>query len=426
MIGISPYVFNTFILLLFAVIVMWMCAGFTMLEAGSVSARNASTICLKNVGLYAVASLAYYVLGYNLMYVDVDRWAGTFAIPYEIDPTEAVLLAGGNETAPPPTADYASGADWFFQMVFVATTASILSGAIAERVKLWVFMIFVAVLCGLIYPLVGAWTWGGGWLQAMGFQDFAGGTVVHSTGGWAALAGVLVMGPREGRFPKGRPQQRIPASNVPLATLGIFILWMGWFGFNAGSQLRFAEPAEAVRVSVVLINTNLAAASGLVAAFLVSRVVLRRTELLGILNGAIAGLVASAAGPDFIDHRLALVVGLGAGTVCTLGMAILERMGVDDVVGAVPAHLAAGVWGSMIVCLTTDAQPVVQLIGVASVGVFVFMASTATWILLEWTVGVRVSHAVETAGQDATELGVAAYPDFVPAARAGVAEHDHA
>ena len=419
MIGISPYVFNTFVLLLFAIIVMWMCAGFTMLEAGSVSARNASTICLKNLGLYAVASLAYFALGYNLMYVDVGRWAGTFAIPYEIDAAEAVLLAGGNEI--PPKADYASGADWFFQMVFVATTASIISGAIAERVKVWVFMIFVGVLCGLIYPLVGAWTWGGGWLRDMGFQDFAGATVVHSTGGWAALAGVLVMGPREGRFPQGRPPYRIPASNVPLATLGVFILWMGWFGFNAGSQLRFAEPAEAVRASVILINTNLAAASGLVAAFGVSRIVLRRTEMLGILNGAIAGLVASAAGPDFTDHRLALVVGLGAGTVCTLGMAILERMGVDDVVGAVPAHLAGGVWGSMIVCLTTDAQPVVQIVGIASVGVFVFMASMATWMLLEWIVGVRVSHAVETEGLDATELGVAAYPDFVPAAR----EHDH-
>ena len=314
MTGISPYVFNTFILLLFAVIVMWMCAGFTMLEAGSVSSRNASVICLKNLGLYAVASLAYYALGYNLMYVDVGRWAGTLKVPYEIALAEATLLADSGGETLQPTSDYASGADWFFQMVFVATTASILSGAIAERVKLWVFMVFIALLCSLIYPIVGAWAWGGGWLQTLGFQDFAGGTVVHSTGGWAALAGVLVMGPRAGRFPRGRPQKRIPASNVPLATLGVFILWMGWFGFNAGSQLRFAEAADAVRASTILINTNLAAACGLVSAFLVSRLILRRTELLGILNGAIAGLVAIAAGPDFTDHRMALVVGLGAGT----------------------------------------------------------------------------------------------------------------
>ena len=411
----TPFVFNTFLLLLFAIIVMWMCAGFTMLEAGSVSARNASVICLKNLCLYAVAGLAYYLVGYNLMYLDVGQWFGTLKVPYTPTPHEAALLAGETQGTVDMATDYASGADWFFQMVFVATTASILSGTIAERVKIWVFLAFVTVLCGVIYPLVGAWSWGGGWLSEMGFQDFAGATVVHSTGGWAALAGTLVLGPRAGRFPPGGKPRPIPASNVPLATLGVFILWMGWFGFNAGSQLRFAGVGDAVRASAILINTNLSAASGLVSAFLASRLVRRRTDLLVVLNGAIAGLVAITAAPDFADHRLALLVGAGGGILSAFAIAGLERLRIDDVVGAVPAHLVAGVWGSLITCVTTGAPLVVQGIGVVSVGCFVFAVSIVCWLALEWTFGARVSAAVEAAGQDAAELGVAAYPDFAAA-----------
>jgi len=406
----TAFVFNTYLLLMYAILVMWMAAGFTMLEAGSVSSRNASVICLKNLCLYAVAGLAYYLLGYNLMYVDVGQWAGSFQVPYTPTAAEAAVLEGGK--APEAMGDSATGADWFFQMVFVATTASILSGAIAERVKLWVFLLFVTGLCALVYPLVGAWAWGGGWLAKLGFHDFAGATVVHSTGGWAALAGAVVLGPREGRFPAHGPPKPIPASNVPLATLGVFILWMGWFGFNAGSQLRFAEPADAVRTSAILINTNLSAASGLVCAFALARVTGRRLDLLVVLNGAIAGLVAITAAADFADHRLALLIGAVGGAISTVGIWMLRALRIDDVVGAIPAHLGAGIWGTLATPLTTDASLLVQAIGAACVGLFVFLVAITTWLALEWSVGARVSAQVEAAGQDASELGIAAYPDF--------------
>ena len=406
----TAFVFNTYLLLMYAILVMWMAAGFTMLEAGSVSSRNASVICLKNLCLYAVAGLAYYLLGYNLMYVDVGQWAGSFQVPYTPTAAEAAVLEGA--AAPETMGDSATGADWFFQMVFVATTASIPSGAIAERVKLWVFLLFVTGLCALVYPLVGAWAWGGGWLAKLGFHDFAGATVVHSTGGWAALAGAIVLGPREGRFPAHGPPKPIPASNVPLATLGVFILWMGWFGFNAGSQLRFAEPADAVRTSAILINTNLSAASGLVCAFALARVTGRRLDLLVVLNGAIAGLVAITAAADFADHRLALLIGAVGGAISTAGIWMLRALRVDDVVGATPAHLGAGIWGTLATPLTTDASLLVQAIGVACVGLFVFLVAISAWLALEWSVGARVSAQVEAAGQDASELGIAAYPDF--------------
>ena len=411
----SPFVLNTYLTLGCAILVMWMAAGFTMLEAGSVSSKNASVICLKNLCLYAVAGAAYYAVGYHLMYTDVDQWYGVLGRLYAPTAHETALLAGrtgGGGGGGAPDTDAASGADWFFQMVFVATTASIVSGTLAERVKLRVFLVFTALLCALLYPLVGAWTWGGGWLSQAGFHDFAGATVVHSVGGWAALCGAIVLGPREQRFPHGQAGRPIPASNVPLATMGVFILWMGWFGFNMGSQLRFADPADAVRASAILVNTNLAAVGGLLTALLLSRTRQGTLNLLVVLNGALAGLVAITAAPDIADPRLALGVGAGGGLVSSIGIWLLQWMRVDDVVGAIPAHLGGGIWGTLAAALTTEASLLVQAIGVVSVGIAVVAASCTVWLLLDWTVGARVSAEVEAAGQDAAELGVAAYPDF--------------
>ncbi len=410
----SQFVLNTFSFLIWGALVMWMCAGFTMLESGSVRTRNASVICLKNIGLYSIAGLAYYVIGYNLMYVDVSGWIGSFQFFY--GPSEAELaLLGEDESAKAAVIDngYSTMSDWFFQMVFVATAASIVSGTLAERVKLWSFFAFVTVLTAVIYPIVGAWTWGGGWLSEMGFQDFAGSTIVHSTGGWAALAGAIVVGARRGKFRPDGTVKSTPPSNVPVVTLGVFILWLGWFGFNGGSQLALGGAADAVAMSNVLANTNLAAAAGVMAAISFARPILGRVDLLAGLNGAIAGLVAITAGPDIVDHYWAIVIGAIGGIICTIGMKVMESLKLDDVVGAVPAHLFAGVWGTLAVCIAAGGDVVIQLIGVLAVGVFVFIASLLVWLAIEKTVGARVSETVEELGQDAAELGIEAYPEFM-------------
>ncbi len=410
----SQFVLNTFSFLIWGALVMWMCAGFTMLESGSVRTRNASVICLKNIGLYSIAGLAYYVIGYNLMYVDVSGWIGSFQFFY--GPSEAELaLLGEDESARAAVIDngYSTMSDWFFQMVFVATAASIVSGTLAERVKLWSFFAFVTVLTAIIYPIVGAWTWGGGWLSEMGFQDFAGSTIVHSTGGWAALAGAIVVGARRGKFRPDGTVKSTPPSNVPVVTLGVFILWLGWFGFNGGSQLALGGAADAVAMSNVLANTNLAAAAGVMAAISFARPILGRVDLLAGLNGAIAGLVAITAGPDIVDHYWAIVIGAIGGIICTIGMKVMESLKLDDVVGAVPAHLFAGVWGTLAVCIAAGGDVVIQLIGVLAVGVFVFIASLLVWLAIEKTVGARVSETVEELGQDAAELGIEAYPEFM-------------
>ena len=418
----TDFVLNTFAFLVWGALIMWMCAGFTMLESGSVRTKNASVICLKNIGLYSIAGLTFYLVGYNLMYVDVGSIIGTLRFGYGPSAEELALLeAVSSEAAGPELAAAAQAAaenqysvmsDWFFQMVFVATTASIVSGALAERVKLWSFFAFTAVLTMIIYPVVGAWTWGGGWLSQMGFSDFAGSTIVHSTGGWAALAGAIVVGPRLGKFRDGGVKPT-PPSNVPVVTLGVFILWLGWFGFNGGSQLALGGVENAVAMSIVLVNTNLAAAGGVLAALIVSRPLLKRMDLLAVLNGAIAGLVSITAGPDVLPHWLAIVIGAVGGVVCTTGMMVLERLRIDDVVGAVPAHLFAGIWGTLAVCIAGDYSFGVQLLGVVAVGVFVFGASWATWTLLAKTIGARVSETVEELGQDVAELGIEAYPEFV-------------
>ena len=412
----TQFVLSTFSFLIWGALVMWMCAGFTMLEAGSVRTKNASVICLKNIGLYSIAGLTFYLVGYNLMYIDVPEggWFGTLRLFHGTTPDEIALLQGQEEAVGAVVANgYSTMSDWFFQMVFVATTASIVSGTLAERVKLWSFLVFVAVLTAIIYPIVGSWTWGGGWLSAMGFQDFAGSTVVHSTGGWAALAGAIVVGPRKGKFRSDGTVKSTPPSNVPAVTLGVFILWLGWFGFNGGSQLALGGAIDAVAVSNILANTNLAAAGGVLAAISVSRPILGRIDLLAGLNGAIAGLVAITAGPDIVTHYWAIVIGAIGGVICVSGIAFMERMKVDDVVGAVPAHLFAGVWGTLAVCIAAGGNPLVQLTGIVAVGIFVFATSMAAWLIIDKTMGARVSKVVEELGQDTAELGIEAYPEFV-------------
>ena len=410
------FIFNTFSFLIWGALVMWMAAGFTMLEAGSVRTKNASVICLKNIGLYSVAGLAYYLIGYNLMYVDVGSVIGSVSFLRSPSADELALIAGtegAREAVIGADNKYAVMSDWFFQMVFVATAASIVSGALAERVKLWSFFVFTLVLTAIVYPIVGAWTWGGGWLGAMGFQDFAGSTIVHGTGGAAALAGALVVGPRHNKFREDGAVTPTPPSNIPLVTLGVFILWFGWFGFNGGSQLALASAADVLAMSHVLVNTNLAGAAGVIAAIAVSRPILGRVDLLAGLNGAIAGLVSITAGPDITEHYWAIVIGAVGAIICTAAIRLLEKLKVDDVVGAVPAHLFAGAWGTMATAIAAGANPGVQLLGLVSVGAFAFGTSWLTWIALEKTMGVRVSHKVEAMGQDVAELGIDSYPEFV-------------
>ncbi len=417
----TGFVLNTFAFLIWGALVMWMCAGFTMLEAGSVRKKNASVICMKNIGLYSITALAYYVIGYNIMHVDVD--GGFFgspslfrgssadeialmnAAPDAIDQARETLLAGSS--------GHATMSDWFFQMVFVATTASIISGTLAERVRLWSFFLFVAVQTAFIYPIVGAWTWGSGWLAEMGFQDFAGSTIVHSTGGWAALSGAMLIGARRGRFRKDGTVRQMPPSSVPIVTLGVFILWLGWFGFNGGSQLALNSATDAVALGNIFANTNIAASAGLVVALVLSKPVLGRMDLLATLNGVIAGLVAITAGPDLVDHQWAILIGGVGGAVAIAGLRLLETVRVDDGVGAIPAHLFAGIWGTLAVCIAAGGNLFVQLTGIVAIGIFVFGVSTAIWMLIDRLIGLRVSPSAEQLGKDFVELGVEAYPEFV-------------
>ena len=410
----TQFILNSFSFLVWGALVMWMCAGFTMLEAGSVRTKNASVICLKNIGLYSIAGLTYYLVGYNLMYVDVVSWVGSFQLPYSTTADEIALL-GGDEAAAEAVIEggYSTMSDWFFQMVFVATTASIVSGTLAERVKLWSFFIYIALLTAFIYPVIGSWTWGGGWLSAMGFQDFAGSTIVHSTGGWAALAGAIVVGARKGKFRADGSVKATSPSNVPAVTLGVFILWLGWFGFNGGSQLALSGAVDAVALSNILANTNLAAAAGVLAAIALSRPVMGRVDLITSLNGAIAGLVAITAGPDIVDHYWAVIIGGIGGAIVVFGVRLLEIVKVDDVVGAVPSHLFAGVWGTLAVCIAAGGDPGVQIIGIFAIGGFVFGTSLLTWFIIDKTVGARIPPAHEELGQDAAELGIESYPEFV-------------
>ena len=413
------YVLNSFSFLIWGVLVMWMCAGFTMLESGTVRTKNASVICLKNLGLFSIACITYYIIGYDLMYTEVSHFIGKpFATGFGHGPSpaEIAMVAGEVPTSTDVVSNgYATMSDWFFQMVFVATTASIVSGALAERVRLWSFFIFIFVLVSFIYPVVGAMTWGGGFLSNLGFVDFAGSTIVHSTGGWAALAGVLIVGPRIGKFRKNGTVHPTPPSNVPLVTLGVLILWLGWMGFNGGSVLAMDTPANATIMSDVIANTVMAGAAGVLIVMALSKVILGRMSLLAVLNGAIAGLVSITAAPDFHDMIwLAIIIGAVGGFLCLLSMRLFDTIKIDDVVSAIPAHLIAGIWGTMAVCFTNSGATLWgQFLGIVVVGAFTFVVSWIAWYAIDLIFGLRISAETEELGQDMTELGIETYPEFV-------------
>ena len=410
----TAFVLNTFAFLVWGALIMWMCAGFTMLESGSVRTKNASMICLKNIGIYSIAALAYFIVGYNLMYGDlVGGFIGSFDLLYGPSAGEIALIGGNGSVDDVIANGHSTMSAWFFQMVFVATAASVVSGTLAERVRMWPFFLFTLILTAVIYPIVGAWTWGGGWLNELGFSDFAGSTIVHSTGGWAALAGAIIIGPRLGKFRRDGTARPTPPSNILVVTLGVFILWFGWYGFNGGSQLALGSALDAVAMSNVFVNTTLAAAAGVLAALVVSRPILGRMDIFAGLNGAIAGLVSITAGPDIAHHYWAIVIGAIGGGLCVGGIKLLERFRIDDVVGAVPAHLICGIWGTLAVPIASDVNFFDQLIGVVAVGAFVFGASGVVWLALDRVLSARVSRQVEELGQDVGELGIEAYPEFV-------------
>ncbi|MBD1142356.1 ammonium transporter [Pelagibacterales bacterium SAG-MED35] len=392
-------IFNSLLFLICGFLVMFMAAGFAMLESGMVTSKSVSVICAKNIGLYSIAGIMFWLFGYNLAYgIPEGGYIGTFT-PW----SDASSVDTG----------YADGSDWYFQMVFCATTVSICSGAMAERVKLWPFFLFAAILAGIIYPIVMGWQWGGGWLAELGFSDFAGSTLVHSTGGAAALAGIMLLGARTGRFDsKGEAKALKPfaASSIPLVTIGVFILWLGWFGFNGGSQLAIGTFDDAVAVSSIFINTNLAACGGVMAAAIITRLIYGKTDVVQMLNGAIGGLVAVTAEPLAPTPLAAIFIGAIGGLIVVFGTKLLFSFKLDDVVGAIPAHMFAGIWGTLAVPLTnTDASFSAQVIGVLSINIFVFVVSYIVFSVMKGTFGIRLSKEAESKGTDVTETGVIAY-----------------
>lgn len=404
------YALDTFYLLMSGALVMWMAAGFTMLEAGLVRAKNTTEILTKNVGLYSIAVIMYMLVGWNLMYESGGGLFGLlptvqFLLPASEPVTAAMVHAG--------EADYAHFADFFFQVVFVATAMSIVSGAVAERMKLWSFFIFTVVLTGFIYPIQGLWSWGGGFLADLGYADYAGSGIVHMAGAAAALAGVIMLGPRKGKYGSGGQVRAIPGANLPLAALGTFILWLGWFGFNGGSELALSSAGAANAVATVFMNTNLAAAAGVVAALLLARALFGKADLTMALNGAIAGLVSITAGPNTPSPLMAAIIGGVGGVLVVLSIISLDKLRIDDPVGAISAHGTAGIWGILAVLLSNeDATVLGQLVGIAAIFGFVFLSSLLVWAILRLTMGIRTSEEVEESGLDVSECGMEAYPDF--------------
>ena len=405
----TAFIFNTLSFLMHGFLVMWMAAGFCMLEAGLVRSKNTTIQCSKNIGLYSIAGVMYWLVGYNLMYSGVDGgWIGSFSPWAASDP--AVTADGfkaddGNV--------YAAGSDWFFQMVFVAAAGSIVSGTVAERVKIFSFFIFIVILTAIIYPIQGSWTWGGGWLSEMGFSEFAGSTIVHSVGGWAALAGALIIGARKGKYGSDGQVTPMPGANLPLATLGTFILWLGWFGFNGGSQLAMGSAADAVAISSIYINTNLSAAGGVIAAIVLNQILYKKLDLTMALNGALGGLVAVTAEPLSPSPGLAIFIGGIGGIIVVLAVPLLDKLKIDDVVGAIPVHLLCGIWGTIAVVLSnSDASLATQLIGIVSIGLFTVLTSAIVWFVIKLTIGLRPTEEEELAGLDKSECGLEAYPEF--------------
>ncbi|MCB2217210.1 MAG: ammonium transporter [Desulfobulbaceae bacterium] len=401
------YAVDTFYFLMSGALVMWMGAGFAMLEAGLVRGKNTVEILTKNVALYSIASIMYLIVGYNIMYGGGPNGVIP-GLSFFLGPDHAAgdVLASGGETY------YSSMADFFFQVVFVATAMSIVSGAVAERMKLWAFLLFAVVMTGFIYPVQGYWKWGGGFLDGLGFLDFAGSGVVHLCGASAAIAGVLLLGPRKGKYSGGRINA-IPGANLPLATLGTFILWLGWFGFNGGSELKISNIEEANAVSMVFVNTNTAAAGGLVAALLLSRAWFGKADLTMALNGALAGLVAITAEPLTPSPLLATIVGAIGGLIVVTSIIFIDKAKIDDPVGAISVHGVVGIWGLIAVSFTNpDGSLIAQLIGVVTIFSWVFGTSFVTWLIIKAILGIRVSEEEEMVGCDISECGLDAYPEF--------------
>jgi Amt family ammonium transporter len=402
------YALDTFYFLVCGALVMWMAAGFTMLEAGLVRAKNTAEILTKNVGLYAIACIMYMLCGYGIMYGDGNGVIPGISMLGADDNTVEAVLAGGDD-AP----YYSALSDFFFQVVFVATAMSIVSGAVAERMKLWAFFIFAVALTGFIYPVQGYWKWGGGFLDGLGFQDFAGSGVVHMCGAAAALAGVLLLGARKGKYGPEGQVNAIPGCNLPLATLGMFILWLGWFGFNGGSELKVANVGEANAVALVFVNTNMAAAGGLVAALLTARFKFGKADLTMALNGALAGLVAITAEPLAPSPVVATLIGAVGGVLVVFSIVTLDKLKIDDPVGAISVHGIVGIWGLLAVPITNgDATITAQLIGAVTIFLWVFVTSFIVWAILKAAMGIRVSEEDEYEGVDLSECGLEAYPEF--------------
>ncbi|WP_283643988.1 ammonium transporter [Marinovum algicola] len=407
----SVFIFNSLLFLIGGFLVFWMAAGFAMLEAGLVRAKNVTMQLTKNIALFSFAAIFYYLIGYNLMY-PLGTWAIDGILSGVWGP--GVLEAVGVTADAADDYGYAStGSDFFFQLMFCAATASIVSGALAERIKLWPFLIFTVILTSIIYPLQASWKWGGGFLDAMGFLDFAGSTVVHSVGGWAALAGALILGPRIGKYTKDGKTVPIPGHNLALATLGTFILWLGWFGFNGGSQLAMGTVGDVADVSRIFANTNTAAAGGAIAALILTQVLYKKPDLTMVLNGALGGLVSITAEPLTPTLGAATLIGAVGGVIVVFAVPFLDKLKIDDVVGAIPVHLFAGVWGTIAVVFTNgDASLGTQLYSIIVVGIFVFVVSSVIWFILKTTVGIRVGEEEEINGLDMAELGMEAYPEF--------------
>lgn len=412
----SIFIFNSLLFLIGGFLVFWMAAGFAMLEAGLVRSKNVTMQLTKNIALFAIAAIMYYLIGYNVMY-PLGNWSvgtdetGGYLGAFGVAVMEAVGI--GRDAA--DDYGYAStGSDFFFQLMFCATTASIVSGTLAERIKLWPFLIFTVVLTGLIYPIQASWKWGGGFLDSQyGFLDFAGSTVVHSVGGWAALAGALILGPRIGKYAKDGRTVPMMGSNLPLATLGTFILWLGWFGFNGASQLAMGTVGDVADVSRIFANTNTAAAGGAIAALILTQAIYKKTDLTMVLNGALAGLVSITAEPLTPTLGSATLIGAVGGVIVVFAVPFLDKLKIDDVVGAIPVHLFAGIWGTLAVLLTNpDATFGGQIISIIIVGVFVFVVSGIVWFILKAIMGIRASEEDEIMGLDMAELGMEAYPEF--------------
>ncbi len=408
------YAMDTFYFLVCGALVMWMAAGFSMLEAGLVRAKNTTEILTKNVALYAVSCIMYMIVGYEIMYGGGVFLSGIADV--NVDEVLAGMAEQGDFTG---GATYATAADFFFQVVFVATAMSIVSGAVAERMKLWAFLFFAVVMTGFIYPMEGSWTWNGADvfgmynLGDMGFSDFAGSGIVHLAGATAALAGVILLGARKGKYGKEGQVNAIPGANLPLATLGTFILWMGWFGFNGGSVLKLGDIANAASVAMVFLNTNAAAAGGLIAALVLARVLFGKADLTMALNGALAGLVAITAEPSTPTALQATLIGAAGGVIVVLSIIFLDKIKIDDPVGAISVHGTVGLFGLLVVPLTNDGAAFTgQIVGAITIFVWVFVTSLITWGILKAVMGIRVSAEDEYAGVDLSECGMEAYPEF--------------